>query len=260
MEPVLFEGDLIELAPISVTCLEPGGVYGFRLYSPSNPNQIIAHRFLEKDNDRLYFKGDRQPLPEAVPRDVPLWRVERILDRKQSPGAHQIVLGSLKFLDSKQPIKMPLNFNMIWPTKEIDHFATQHGIFKFFQRALTQGEAPAEAKIEALALDEIVTIARKAIYDWSRRPYYYWLIRCALLNLEKEEFISLKKSITCEKDLIALDLALSFISEWWNEQWPRTVALKLSSRLRLAVVESFFRDKFGNNQKFDRLVQILVGT
>ncbi len=122
MEPTLFEGDLVEAAPVCPEAAAVGSVYCFSL-----PwlQRDAAHRLVAREANLWRFRGDRQPLEEVVSPPRELKEIRRVLERRIAPDAGTVLFSLLRLMTSSQ-FSFPKNATAAWPWPEIILLGQRH--------------------------------------------------------------------------------------------------------------------------------------
>lgn len=131
MEPLLHEGDLLELAA-PVQDPQPGKVYGFSLTGP----ELVVHRYIGERR----FRGDRQSQTESPREDSLFLEVPRLLERRREPETWSIVLGISALGCRNHPVLAPRNSTFRWNWDAILDFARKHRLLSPFAFGLKRCE------------------------------------------------------------------------------------------------------------------------
>lgn len=122
MEPTLFEGDLVEIAPVAPDQAAVGSIYCFSL--PWLQREA-AHRLVARDSGSWHFRGDRQPLDEVVAPPSDLKEVRRVLERRTRPDAGAVLFALLRLLPARG-FSFPKNSTAAWPWQELVLLGQRH--------------------------------------------------------------------------------------------------------------------------------------
>lgn len=124
MEPALWEGDCVELHPVSAAEARVGSIYRFHISGLDRP---AAHRLVERaiDGSWLHFQGDRQPTGERICGSSELHEVRRVLERRFAPDPAAL-LFSLAGLCRAEPVAFPRNATERWPWAELLRLSQRH--------------------------------------------------------------------------------------------------------------------------------------
>ncbi len=156
MEPLLREGDVLELAALPEPP-RPGNVYAFRF------PELVLHRCVGKQED-WQFRGDRQPRGETVAKTTDFFPSPRLLSRASPPPAWEIAFGLSALACRAESIPAPKNASLYWPWEKIFALCLRHNFLSLFAYGLKRTglweECPYQ-EILAQALQEDVLRAEK---------------------------------------------------------------------------------------------------
>lgn len=159
MEPILFEGDTVELKDVSTCQAQPGFIYSFSMPELQRP---VLHRLRKIEGKIFLFGGDRQPFEESVVYPTDLKQLERVLDRRQTPDAGDILFGLIN-LWGKERLIAPKHATIHWPWKKIISLGQSHRLNAILTEVLKEtqlwAQVPQEFR-EQLAFTQYEAIER----------------------------------------------------------------------------------------------------